>query len=183
MGWIGPFLTGVQSASTSFVVFILSSGVWYSFGFDDSPFMISCFLLIRIPSIKPLFKIDFRKVSKFLIWVLLGVQAYITPQAHSQTLKLRSQALSRISVPGCVLFVVCSYLFGFSRGVEITRVVFCVLMDDMSFSPEGKSILRPVMEKSHKMSEKRRFFTAAAIIVAVTLDIFISALFSDCSSN
>ena len=76
-----------------------------------------------------------------------------------------------------MLFVVCSYLFGFSRGVEIARVFICVLVDDIVFSPEGKSIVRSLVKESHKMSEKRRLLTAAAIIVAVTLDIFISALF------
>ena len=64
VGWICPFLTGRQTASTSFIVFILSSGVWYTFGFDESPFVTRCFLLIRIPSINH-FKPDFRKVSNF----------------------------------------------------------------------------------------------------------------------
>ena len=48
--WINPFLLGYQTATISFVVFILYSGVWYIFEFDESPFMIFCFALMRILS-------------------------------------------------------------------------------------------------------------------------------------
>ena len=50
MGWIGPFLLGHQTASISVIEFIFSSGVWYSLGFDESSFMIVCFILIRVLS-------------------------------------------------------------------------------------------------------------------------------------
>ena len=99
------------------------------------------------------------------------MQDFITPtQIHSQAFK--------ISAPCSVLFVVCSYLCGISRGIEIAWVVFTVLVADVRFSLEGKSIVRPLMENSKKMSGKKSILTAAAIALAVPLFILeYSAIF------
>jgi len=144
VGWIGPFLVGYQKALTSFIIFIFSSGAWYSFGFDESPFMIFCFVLIR--------------TSTAL------VQKFITPtQVHSQVFKLAAP---------CYLFGVPAYLvFGISRSIEIMALVFHLLVDDVRFSPVGKSIVRPLVEKSQKMSGKKNLLTAAAIVLAVFIPI------------
>ena len=47
--WIRPFLYGSQYASTSLILFVLSSGTWYIFGFDDSLFMFVGFFLLKVP--------------------------------------------------------------------------------------------------------------------------------------
>ena len=110
------------------------------------------------PNCIPLFRTDFRKVSNFLILVTV-------PKFHSQSVKFRNQIM--IGAPCSVLCVICSYFFNIYRGIEIARVVFAVLVDDMRFSPEGKSIVRPLIEKSQKMGGKRKNITLAASIATV----------------
>ena len=118
----------------------------------------------------PLFRTDFRKVSNFFIWVL---------KFHSQSVKFRNQIM--IGAPCSVLCVICSYFFNIYRGIEIARVVFAVLVDDMRFSPEGKSIVRPLIEKSQKMGGKGKNITAAIIATVPFFQLCILFIFVPCN--
>ena len=87
------------------------------------------------------------------------MQEFINPTSRNR--------VANVAAPCGVLFVVCSYLFGISRGIDIARMMYHLLADDVWFSPVGKSIVRPLVEKSQIISGKRSLLAWAAIVVAV----------------